>query len=282
MILAMLLVPSLVQASTITVTFPPTPLPQALAILSKETGRHLEAAPALSEEVALARLKDAPVDKALAHLAESLCAKWIQRPDGITRLVPDPVASRKLDEADAARRDKLFQAADTYLSKRLAEEPEELDLNAIKATKVKKEAEIARREAAERARDYDNMWPGSKADEETPMWRATARIALLMDRSILLAMPVDAREVWAENPTAMQHALPDGADQVLAQYRREFSLEHPTESVARFKFAVRNEYGGLWAGSAAYDAAGNVLDKETLALDRDEEREKVSASKLLG
>jgi len=254
------------QTPTVTVTFAPTPVPKALEILSKASGRSLDSVPALADEVVLARLKNAPVDNALAHLAQALCAKWVDHPGGILRLTPDPTAERKLEEAQEEKRAKSFFTGLDYIKKRLAEEPQELDAEAVKATAAKLALEKKRDDAARAANDEEHRWLSGTADEESPSWRAAGQIALTLDPKMLLAMPEDAREVWAENPTPMQHPFPDGSDQILARYRRELSLTKPNAIVTRIKVSIEREGDGLWARFGAVDPSGKPVDRDVVGL----------------
>lgn len=254
------------QQTTVTATFAPTPVPRALEILSRASGMKLDNVPALADEVVLARLKNAPIDTALNHLAEAMCAKWVDRPGGIRRLTPDPAAERRIEQAKEAAREKDFVEGLRYIKKRLSEEPQELDADAVKATAKKKEAEVKRNELSQAARDLEHMFQSGNAGEETAGWRAAGQIALLIDPKVLLAMPDAAREVWAENPTPMQHPFPDGSDPILARYRRELSLTKPDVTVARVRIAVEREGSGLWVRFGAFDATGQPLDRELLPL----------------
>ncbi len=114
------------------------------------------------------------------------------------------------------------------------------------------------------------MFFASSADEELPAWRAGAQIALLLDGKALAAMAEDAKEVWAENPTSVQHAFPEGADEVLARYRREWSLSNPNTSVARVKFVVEQQ-GGIWGTVVGSDKNGATLDRPLIRMNVDPE-----------
>ena len=264
----LLLIPAmlLLQLSpTVTATFTPTPVPKALEILSKASGKKLDSVPALADEVILAHLKNAPLDATLNHLAQALCAKWVERPGGILRLVQDPAAERKLEQAKEAKRETNFYIGINYIKKRLSEEPAELGIEDVKATVKKLAIEAKRQEAAMAANDRENMFIDGNAAEESPSWRAAAQIALLIDPKTLLDMPEDSREVWAENPTSVQHAFPEGSDEILSRYRRELSLSKPNEVIARVKIAIERQ-DDLYIRLSALDASGKQLDRTIFGL----------------
>lgn len=252
-----------VQASSITLTFPPTPAPKALEMLSAASGRTLLAAPALEDEVVLARLKDASIDVALSHLAEVLCAKWERKKDGITWLVPDPAAIRRLDQAEAAETEKHLLNGLKALQTKLAQQPEELDQAAVDAYQKKKAAVEKQREAAAGERDFRNRVFEASYERESPAWRTLVRLVTAIGPKALLAMPNDSREVWAENPTPMQHAFPDSAQVILARYRRELALLNPSSTVARVEVRAKSwdQKGTRSFDFAGLDSSGKPIDK---------------------
>jgi hypothetical protein len=277
----MLLIPAMLllqQSPTVTATFAPTPVPKAWEILSQAAGKRLDSVPALDDEVIVARLKNAPLATVLSHLADALCAKWVERPGGILRLVPNSAAERKLEQAKEAKREEDFYKGIQYIKRRLAEEPAELNLDDVKATAAKLDIEAKRQKAAMAAKDMEHMFVAGNADEESPSWRAAGQIALLIEPKTLLDMPEDAREVWAENPTTVQHAFPDGSDLVLARYRRELSLTDPNAVVARVKISIQREEA-LYLRFSALDTAGRVLDRAVFGLSNRLTWTKLPASK---
>ena len=184
----MLLIPAMLllqQSPTVTATFTPTPVPKALEILSQAAGKRLDSVPALDDEVIVARLKNAPLATVLSHLADALCAKWVERPGGILRLVPNSAAERKLEQAKEAKREEDFYKGIQYIKRRLAEEPAELNLDDVKATAAKLDIEAKRQKAAMAAKDMEHMFVAGNADEESPSWRAAGQIALLEELKIV-------------------------------------------------------------------------------------------------
>jgi hypothetical protein len=269
-----------IQQPKITLTMPATRMKSALAILSEATHLRLAASSVYADDVLVANLKDAPADKTLRHLAEALVAKWVAEKDGTMRLVPDADAMRAAEKREQLAASELLDKSLAYLSKRLSEQPDELDDKAIRAYKTKLEAEKNARKAAEAAQDFDRMFLASSAVEETPAWRALARLLPLLDRKELLAMPNDAREVWAERPTPMQHPMPAGSEEVLSQYRREEHLLDPTLEVARVKIVMKKwEHGGAFnAEIIALDASGGKVDQNGARLNADSDQLKISYS----
>ncbi|HVT11156.1 MAG TPA: hypothetical protein VHE55_02730 [Fimbriimonadaceae bacterium] len=260
---------------TLTLVFPPTPVPRALEILGAASGKKLAASTPFLDDVVLARLHDAPVDQTLAYLAESLLAKWETESDGTMRLVRDLHAVRAADAEREAADKTLLDNSLQYLAKRLAEQPAELDERAIQAYKAKAEAEDAARKAAEAAKDYARMFMASSAEEETPGWRAVARLMPLLGEKALLAMPYDDREVWAEKPTPMQHAFPPACEAALSQYRRELALLKPGVEVARVRIAVKK-----WEESSALNVDFEALAPNGTTVDRSGARMNDDSAKL--
>lgn len=268
----------LLQANpSVTIAFPPTPMRQALELLSKATGRKLAASTPFFDDVVLARLHDASADSTLKHLAEAFLAKWEAEPDGTLRLVKDQDAIRRVEREEAAANETLLLNSLKYLARRLAEQPAELDEKAIQQYRAKLQAEEAARKAAEAAKDYARMFIDSSANEETPAWRALARIMPLLGNTQLLAMPFDAREVWSERPTPMQHAFPPACQGALAQYRRELALLQPNVEVDRVRVVVKK-----WEATSALNTEiqalnrdGEIIDKSGARMNDDSEKLKM-------
>ncbi len=145
----------------LTASFPPTPLPKALEILSVASGQRLEATTALKDEVLVARLNNAPRERVLALICQTLNAKWDKGADGTLRLTPDPILlARHVQEKQNAAV-TVVQGSLDYLARRLVQQPADLE---------SRTAEAALRQAK---RDKDAPMFGP---EESPAWRAAARV----------------------------------------------------------------------------------------------------------
>jgi hypothetical protein len=256
---------------SVTVRFAALPMPEALARLSTATGRKLEAAPVLREEVLLARMKAVPVDEALRRVAESIEAEWVPKPDGTLILKPDPVQRRKSQAKREAANLENVRGSLAYLARRLGKQPATLSLADVQAIEQKRQREDAARKRAEEAQDWRRAFTPSEAAEETPAWRALARIVPLLGEKTLLAIPNERRAVWAERPTRMQHAFPTAVGGILAQYRNELALAKPTVEVARVRVVVQR-----WELEARYSsqlqaigADGTVVDESGARLAND-------------
>ena len=263
--------------SGITVTIPSTRLPEALRILSAVTKRSLMASSGLRDEVVIAELHEASVEDTLRYLAESLDAKWEQLPDGSKVLVRDSAAMRRREQGMAAASLETIENSLTYLRKRLAEQPAEMDRRFAITYLQKLALEESRRKAAKEGKDYAQMLVASSAVEQSPGWRALSRVILELGSKTLLTLANDERAVWAEGPTAMQNALPPRAIKALQQYRREFGLVNREAQITRIKvLAQRWESGGSFnTALIALDASGKEVDHPYIRLNDDSERMKV-------
>jgi hypothetical protein len=273
---ALLLLMSVLDTG-VSVSFPPTPLPKALSILSVSIGQRLEAAAPLKDEVLVARLKDAPKEKVLKLIGETFTAKWETGSDGVMRLVPDVKALRQKEIEKRAADLALLKGSMDYVRRRLAEQPKELDAATVEKYKQKLASDENRRKAAAEAQDWSRAFTSSGAAEESPAWRAAARIIPLIGLERMLAMPNDAREVWAERPTAMQHPFPPAAGTVLSQYRRELQLLNPSLDVARVRLVFKK-----WEMSAALNVhlqgmgpLGKVVDTAFVRMNNDSDQLKI-------
>jgi len=249
-------------------------------MLSKACGSNLRAAANFKNSVILARLKDAPNQAMLDHLAESLYAKWVPQDDGSLLLTNDYAALRRRDQDKADAYRLKLENSYRYLDRRLSEQPAELDAKFIQNYRLKVEREQARRKAAELANDYANMFVGTDSMEEAPGWRASAKLLKIITANYLLNLPNDSVQVWAESPTPMQLAFPIGTKPILDQYRREFSLLKPEEQITRIKFLVKRwEIGGSFnAAIIAYGADNKEVDHQYVRLNDDGDQMKIPYS----
>ena len=268
----------LMRQTNLTVEFPPTPLPVALSILSEQSGHRLTVSPAFLDEVIVVCMKDAPYDSMLRHLAEAFCAKWQTRSDGSLMLVKDPIAIRRREQERRVYDAKILDSSLQYFANRLRQQPIELDAKAIQATSKRQADEDQRRKNAEAANDYAHMFTDSSAREETPSWRALARLVARLDRRELLSMPNDAREVWSDKPTSMQHPLPASTQEILDQFRREELLLHPNEKIASILLVMKK-----WELSGAFNVwfvakgtSGKPIDSAFARMNADSEMMKKS------
>lgn len=249
-------------------------MPVAMEMLAEKTGLNLKASPVFVNEIVLARLKDAPVQVALDHMAEAFLAKWRIDPDGTRWLVRDDVAQRKHNAVKRADDMRTIAGSLEYLARRLGEQPAELDAKAIEAYKSKLAIEEAARKKAEETQDYSRMFTSSSAAEETPAWRCLARLIPLISVQTLTDLPNDSRDVWTQTPTRMQHLLPRGADAIIDQYRREHLLLDPNQQIARVKLIFKKwEHGAAFNVSLqADDKSGAPIDKAFGRMNNDSDR----------
>ncbi len=263
--------------SPISVDFAPMPVRKAMSVLSRATGKSLKASDDFIDEVLFAHLKDAPADQVLQHIAEVLAARWETRSDGALWLLPDAKVRQQIAARDAKKEEDKLARSIEYVRKHLEAQSEELDQGSILKYLAKKAMEEKKRKAAEAAKDYDHVFAEPDSAEESPAWRALARILLEIDPKHLLAMPNDAVEVWAENPTPMQHALPDSANGFLATYRREVALMDSTIIPSRVKVILNKWESGsaMSANIHVLDPNGKIVDKAFVRLNDDSELMKI-------
>ncbi len=262
---------------SITITFSATPVPLALEKLSQATGHKLQASANFRDNVILARLKNAPIQPTLNHLAESLTAKWENKPDGTLLLITDTTAiALNKAQQEQESREKLAGSFQ-YLDKRLAQMPMELDAKFARKHKLRVEQDEKRRQIAKENNDFANMFVFTGVQEETPGWRAAAKLVKLIGSDQLLKMPNNATQVWAEAPTKMQSAFPSTARTILAQYRRELGVFNPNANPSRIKlFAKRWEVGGAFnIAITAYDPLDTKIDHQYIRLNNDSDQMKI-------
>ena len=239
---------ALAQLPAVTVTFPPTPMPAALEVLSKHTGHRLTASKVFLQDVVLARLQSAPVDTVLGDLADAFCAKWRTQPDGSMQLIPDSATAKRVAAVQAAQDRKSLEKA----------------LHIVENLLTKKVSELAQ--------------AGMKAAHEDlgadfgPGWRATARLALCFGVDRLQAVPAQTLEVYAESPSPMQHEFPKACDAVLNAYRADLA-KAGVQGVRRIKMAIRQADAGEFANGpnvmitvTALDAGDQTVDSGFLNL----------------
>lgn len=263
----------LLPPATVTVTFSSLPMPKALERLSAAAGERLECAPAFRDQPLFVRLRDADEERVLKEIAELCDARWERRPGG-RMLLPDPAAARRRAAREDAASAQTLEGSLAYLKRRLAEQPTRFTPADAVANERKRKAEDAARKIAEERNDPASMFTASTADEETPAWRAAARIVPLLGESTLLALPNDSRTVWSDVPTPAQRLLPVAAAPALRAYHDELTAFKPDAEVARVRLvATRWESGGAFNVSfQALDRAGKAVDKAFLRMNDDMDR----------
>ncbi|MGV3616413.1 MAG: hypothetical protein ACO1SV_13875 [Fimbriimonas sp.] len=265
---------------SLTVKFTSKPLPQALRLLSEASGQRLEAAPVLADEVLMVRFRDVPRKEALRRVADLYAAEWVAKPDGLLVLRPDAAKRRAAQAALLAKAKDTLRGSFAYNARRLAQQPERFGPQEAAALEKKRRAEEDARKRAEEAKDYERMFLPMSSLEETPAWRALARLLPTLGEAKLLAMPPSAREVWAENPTVLQNPFPIGARQILQRYREELGAQRPDAQAVRVKVVMnRWEHGEAHnAHLVAMDAAGKKVDEAAIRLNNDMDRMKTPLS----
>ncbi len=228
-----------VQSPRVTISLSPMPAPAAIRAFSTACGRRLAVTPALADEVLFLRLKDASVEGALSHIAEVLCAKWVRHSNGTSWLEPNPEAQKNIENANAAEDAHRLSNSLKYLQNRLSQQPEQLDKKAVDAYVQKKLAQDQRMSDAEARKNYSRVVIGAPANQGSPAWRAMARLVLQIDPKVLLAIPADGREVWAENPTPMQHGFSETQKAALQIYRQELGILDSSLEANRVKLVCR-------------------------------------------
>lgn len=258
----------------VTVSFDALPLPQALERLSAATGERLDCVPALRSEVLVVRLKEADRERALREIATLYDAGWERRESGLT-LVIDRAAVRRREAVERSKAVAKLRGSVEYLKARLAEQPAVYTRDTAAAYRRHKADEGARQRQALETKDYGNAFTLSSADEETPAWRAAARIIPLLSQSELLALPPESRTVYVEHPTPMQRGFPAAAEPALRQYREELEAFDPNLAVARLRLVVKaweNVPGAYNMTLVAVSANGKALDTADLRMNDDTAR----------
>lgn len=272
--LSCFLLPIATADSQITVTIPPTPLPAALAILSKATGSHLEASPRYRDEVLVARLHNASKDLLLQHIAHTFEARWEPLKDGTLRLVRDATEERRREKETAAKERETVRESLKYVRKRLAEQPQELIALELAKLKDQLAEEKKKVEEALDAGNYSSLVVETRHNEETPGWRAAARLANLLGEETIFRMPNFAREVWSDAPTPMQHPFPLAASSILDAYRHELVNWAPDMPVSRIRFVITKweDGGSSTVQITALSANGTKVDTDSVRLANDSEK----------
>lgn len=267
----------LTPSQTISITLPPTRLSEALPILAKATNQRLSIAGTLQDEIVFAHATNVDSKPLLTHLASCINAKWETKEDGTLQLVIDPTAVSNLKKEEAAKSRETLVKSLEYVADRLKKQPAQLDSAFIKGYRERKAQDDARRKAAQEAEDWAQVFVSADVLEETPSWRATGRIVPLLGTDQLLAMPNEAKEVWAEQPASVQRPFPPAVRQILTNYRRELSLLDPELQVHRVLVSAKRwESGGAFnIDLKAYDGNGKIVDHGFVRLNNDGNRMKV-------
>ncbi len=202
-VLALLLAQPIVPA-LITYTSPGGTAQSVLAELSRAAGSRLEAAPAVADDILVLRLDKAPLDVAMAKIADAADGDW--RQDGGSYLLER--SAQKVREREAKEdeiRAQHFQSA--------IDSAAEQSRGAFDKATAQKLVEL-HRDNSKTLPDVATL--GLKA----PSGRAIAAIAKLIGADTLARLPI-GRSVFATVPNRMQLPLPSSVAEPLRRFVAE-------------------------------------------------------------
>ncbi|RYG47605.1 hypothetical protein EON79_06890 [bacterium] len=254
----------------VTLELLPMTLEAACERFAAVTGERWQPAGALRNEIVAVRLDHASLGETKARLAKILQAKW----QG-DKLVPDVIGQRERAAEMTRMSLELHQTSLAYLKKRLAQQPVELTAKDVAATARKKESEEALRKDAEARQDWSKVFRSSLAYEESPAWRAAARVAL--------ALPFTTeRVVYSDQPTPTQQKLALTLRPIFDQYRRELKTANQPADFARIRIKIEpwGEGSGTSLSLVALGTDGKQMDAVSLRMNGDNETMNAGGYKL--
>ena len=267
----------LFQNSKLTLTMPSSPLPKVIEQIARASGERLAVSTVFAEEPFVVNVENVTSEELTTKIAYSLYGKWVPQKDGVRMLVSDTQALAKRRELVDNQSQKDLHDGLIYVQMQLTRQPAELDDKAVKEIKRRLAIEEQLQNAATTSRNWDLTVLNSDTNELVPSWRATAKLVLGLDPKVLQQMPDGSREVWSDQPTEMQHRLPDNTDQILETYRRELGLFSANKDIRRVLIIVRkwNETHSFNISLQALDGTGRIVDTGFLQLRPDADRLKI-------
>ncbi|RYG33799.1 hypothetical protein EON81_17255 [bacterium] len=245
----------------VTIELLPMRLDAACERFAAATGERWLPAGALLNEIVAVRLDHAPLSETKAQLAKMLEARW----DG-NKLVPDVAIRRerlaKLTEMSLEKHRNSL----AYLAKRLAQQSTELTAKDVAATALKQKAEEEMRKDAEARQDWSRIFRSSLSYEESPAWRAAARVAPTLPFT-------SERTVYSDKPTPAQKGLPLTLRPIFDQYRRELTLTGKPADFSRIRILLEpwGEGSGTTLSLTALGPDNKTIDTVSIRMNGDSE-----------
>ena len=220
--------------------------------LSQKTGIHFETRDEATMDRYIVHIENAPLKEALARIAEAETGEWLRLGAGSYRLrrSPEKVAAARLAAHEALV--KKFKKAFEGYRKQLADRPDFSDEAAQKL------AHDWRHLGAPPNNGFDNSgyWNRqNKLQQAVPIGRAFMRVIMAFSPEELATVPIERKTVFSTNPTAVQHALPDGAMDALNDLAREQIIWE--DAVARY---LPEQANMGWNGMATGGHIKNVTN----------------------
>ncbi len=239
-----------------------TPLPKVLAEMSRLSGRQLVASTALANEVVIIRINKVSWKSVSANLAKSLDALWQEMPNGSRMLVPDVNARKAAIQLKSQRDLATLNESLSSLSKKLSQQPTELNDKAVRDHKLRLEIEKKRLAEAQSRRDYEHAGLNPTLLEQSPAWRMLVCCLLRLPRQTYIAMPHDARRVWSDKATSMQSTFPSDWGDLTSRYGREMELMDPSMMIHKIELILTK-----WENQMAFSAQLRCLDSSGKTID---------------
>lgn len=192
---------------------------QLTKLLSQKTGIHFETRDEATADRYIVHIENAPLKDALVRIAEAETGEWVRLGANSYRLrrSPDKVAAARR-AAYVALIKKFTKAFEGY-RKQLAERP---DFSDEAAQKLAHDWRRLGSPPNNGEMDNSGYWNRqNKLQQAVPVGRAFMRVMMSFSPEELAAVPIERKTVFSTNPTAVQHALPDGAMDALNDLVRE-------------------------------------------------------------
>jgi len=210
--LTLLLLAITPQSGTLTLVEKGARVPVVIQEISEKTGVALQSGAGLQNRVLCLSVHNASLETTLGQIAYVLDAEWTGMGKN-RRLIP----SRSIERQSEIKLDNETTKA---IAKDLAELRKDNDVD--RPYDLKKMQEVLKnfgdakegRPSAAKTGDYATGDPNS---------RLLVRLLGLISQSALVKMRDGDRTVYSNFPNQMQLALPEGADDILAEYRHDWS-----------------------------------------------------------
>lgn len=209
------------QASKFSFKAPAAPAKRIFEELSKATGTPMVASGSVAEDVLVLNLSDVTVADAMAKIATVLHAEWRKEGSGwvLYRGSNLEAADRRVE---AANRVAEFRA---NLNRTLEAQKKAGPFNDDSAKKLV-DAQRKMEEEMSRSQGGPIRFSGNFGDvsAQAPSSRAIATLLSRMSDAQIASLTNGNRNVFSLNPTRMQLAMPNGANQILRQFVRDSAI----------------------------------------------------------
>lgn len=242
---------AVIQTGPITLTCKATSVAGVLALLSEQSKQPMRAAIPIANDIIIVAVKDQPIKTVMEKIAETTAGKWVTE-NGVSVLQSDPGALSVRQQAEIAARSVIVKKEQARIAATISNKFVDYARNIQELSSVYRQIEQLQDAADEKL--YQRL---QSLTEQLPGGTLLNRALVSFEPSVLAALPLGSRVVFAMTPTRMQRALPANAQAAA----RQFAKDHAQLSSAwkALSKEEREQASSIYMGSNPGGTPSEVL-----------------------